>query len=129
MKKQQPAPRKPIIKFRMLAAGSAAVALLIAGPMLVVWKQVYINAASMKLEAMNDSLTQMQREIATLRLSCERLSATGRIESFARSVLQLDYPVSSQIEIVRTAAPQRGFMHGAFDFMALLKKTVSKDKS
>ena len=98
----QSAPRTPVLKVRLLIVVLGIVALLFAGPFSAVWKQVYFNKSSITLEKMADSLSSMDRRIGTMRLACERLSASDRIEKFARTNLGLDYPTPDRMVIVRT---------------------------
>ena len=83
-----------------MTTGLIVVAALIALPLLVVWKQAYISGASMRIERMNDTLSSMNREIATLRLRRDRLSTNERIESIAQTALNLEYPASDRITFV-----------------------------
>jgi hypothetical protein len=94
------APSAPLVRLRFMAAGLAVVVLLIAGPLLLVWKQAYISSTALRLEAMTDTLTVQNRQIAALRFRCEQLSRNERIEKFARTALRLEYPLSDRIVIV-----------------------------
>lgn len=119
---------QPIIKVRSVLGGIVVIGLLIAGPLLTVWKQVYINSTSMKLEALSDSLTVLNRQIAGLRMHCTQLSRNERIEQFARSVLHLDYLTSGQIEIVHVAN-RPSMRNGALnEFFAFIKKSITRDR-
>ena len=111
MRKQsaQETTRAPIIRMRSMALGMAALALLIAGPLLVVWKQAYVTSSSVRLEAMSDTLSALDKQIGALRLQSERLSSTERIEKFARTVLHLEYPSSDRISILPLEAKTGGF--------------------
>ena len=102
MKKQSQnkAASTPIIRMRFMVMGIGALALLIAGPLLMVWKQAYITSSSVRLEAMADTLSSLNKQIASLRLQSERLSSTERIEKYARTVLHLEYPSSDRISIL-----------------------------
>jgi len=64
----------PVVRLRPMATGLAVVVLLIAGPLLLVWKQAYITGTALRLEAMTDTLIVQNREIAALRFRCEQLS-------------------------------------------------------
>jgi hypothetical protein len=90
----------PLVRLRFMAAGLAVVVLLIAGPLLLVWKQAYISSTALRLEAMTDTLTVQNRQIAVLRFRCEQLSRNERIERVARTALRLEYPLSDRIVIV-----------------------------
>jgi cell division protein FtsL len=109
--------------------GIALVAVFTAGPLLMVWKQVYITSTSWNIEHMTDSLTVLNREIATLRLQCEHLSSNRRIEKIARRSFGLDYPSSDQIVIVRVPdkrlMAQTGWSHDLFVF---LRKSLFGDR-
>ena len=91
------------VRVRSMATGLIAVTALIALPLLVVWKQAFISGASMRIERMNDTLSSMNREIATLRLRRDRLSTNDRIESIAQRSLNLEYPASDRITFVSCA--------------------------
>jgi cell division protein FtsL len=84
-----------------MALGFLTVVVLITVPLLVVWKQAYIARTSAMLEKLTDTLSAQNREVARLRLQCENVSRTERIEAFARKALLLDYPATGQIVIVR----------------------------
>jgi cell division protein FtsL len=118
----------PIIRFRFVLVVVGAIALLIAGPLMMVWKQVYINTSSLKLDHAGDTLAILSRETAALKLTCEKLSSTGRIEQIAKSSLNLDYPSSSQIEIIEMTTKQERFFDPARRFLASLKKTILRDR-
>ncbi|NLE01309.1 MAG: hypothetical protein GX640_15695 [Fibrobacter sp.] len=119
---------EPVLRFRAIVIGIVFLLALIAGPMLAVWKQVYINNTSINLSKMNDTLRTLNKEVATLQFACERYSATERIETFAREVLNLEYPVSSQIVIV----PVNGFTENRSqknitrEILAVFKKSLGK---
>jgi len=90
----------PIVRVRLMALGIIALSILCAGPLLVVWKQAYIANTSMRIEAMTDTLSALSHRIAFLQMQHDRLAGNDRIESFARSVLQLDYPSSDRITVI-----------------------------
>lgn len=131
--KKQPVKRhsvKPIIRLRSMLLGVALLALLIAGPLLVVWKQVYITGTSLRMEKMSDSLVVLTREMTQLRLQGERLASTERIERIARHACSLDYPSSDQIVIV-TLPNKKETMPSALsrEFMAFLKRSLFGDRT
>jgi cell division protein FtsL len=74
---------------------------MIAGPLLMVWKQVYLTSASLKIDKLTDSIAVVTKEIATLRLKCEQLSSKERIEHIAQTALGLGYPSADRIVIVK----------------------------
>ncbi|NLG18329.1 MAG: hypothetical protein GX556_13435 [Fibrobacter sp.] len=129
-KRRDEAALKPIIRFRSMLLGVGLLAVLISGPLLAVWKQVYINNASLRMNSMADSLAVLKREEATLQLIVQRYSSTARIEQFAREALSLEYPVSKQIMIVRTQGKEGSlkFIYSPKELIAFLKKTFYGDK-
>lgn len=116
----------PVVKVRIILILLSVIAVIIAGPLLAVWKQVYINDLSIRLESMNDTIVSLNREIASLRITRERLSDPDRIESFARTALGLEYPSSSRIEIVRIDGKKtEDFFEKVY---AAIRKSVLRDK-
>lgn len=118
----------PIIRVRFMVSGVALLVALISGPLLAVWKQVYINNTSIQLSKMTDTLSVLKKEIATLQFSCERYSSTERIEKIAHDKLNLEYPVSSQIVIIQVEKQGSPDLHNASrEFLAFLRKTITGD--
>jgi cell division protein FtsL len=107
MKKKAVVVAAPIIKFRSLLFGIIIVAVVISGPLLLVYKQVYITSTSKTIEKTNDSLLQNNRMLAELQLRCERLASNDRIERIARKSLDLEYPGAEQIVIVKVPRSER----------------------
>ncbi|MBN1128344.1 MAG: cell division protein FtsL [Chitinispirillaceae bacterium] len=104
MKPSKRTRRASPVRIRPMFVALLVVAMLIAVPLLLVWKQAFITGASIKLEKMNDTLSAMNREIASLRMARERCADNERIEAIARSALALDYPSSDRITIVPAGA-------------------------
>ena len=92
--------RTPFGRLRLMFIGLIAILTLFALPLVIVWKQAYIAGASMRIEAMTDTISAMNRSIARLEVVCGRMSRNERIEAFARSVLNLEYPASDRITII-----------------------------
>ena len=111
----------PIFRFRSMLIGIVILAVVISGPLLLVWKQVYINSLSRKMEQTGDTLAVCAKEIASLRLKCEYLSSNERIERIARSSLGLEYPMSEQIVIVKVGGDRHfaaaGWTQGVLAFL------------
>jgi cell division protein FtsL len=119
----------PIFRLRSMILGIAIVSALITGPLLMVWKQVYITSTSLKLEKMSDSLAVYTKNIARLNLRAQRLSSNERIERIARSSLELDYPVSDQIVIVEVPhSRMKGICGWPQEFVAFIKKSLWGDR-
>jgi hypothetical protein len=117
----------PIIRIRFMVIGMVALALLIAGPLLLVWKQAYITSSSVTLEAMSDTLSALNKRIATFRLQSERLSSTERIEKYARTVLHLEYPSSDRISILSLDGKNDGSpLSGGLGLSAATDRPLSK---
>ncbi|MBN1576736.1 MAG: cell division protein FtsL [Chitinispirillaceae bacterium] len=120
---------RPVIRFRSILLTAAVVAVVIAGPLLMVWKQAYLTSASLQITKMTDSLNVLTREITTLRLRCERLSSKDRIEHIAQTALGLDYPAADRIVIVtipvETAVFKAGWTH---ELAAFIKKSLRGDR-
>ena len=129
-KRKEESMLKPIIRFRSMLLWVAMLSIMISGPLLAVWKQVYINNASIRMSAMADSLVVLKKEEATLRLMVQRYSSTARIEQFAREALSLEYPVSKQIVIVGTPEKSKNLkiLYSPKELLAFLKRTFYGDK-
>ena len=130
-KKRRSASRiRPLIRLRSMLGGTTVIAVLIAGPLLLVWKQVYLTSASIRLQRMTDSLSVLSREITTLRLRCERLSSKERIEYIAQTALGLEHPAAERIFIVKIPAGAAGHkMEWPREIVAFLKKSLRGDRS
>ena len=74
----------PVLRLRELAVGVAIIALLIAWPLLMVSRQIFITNLSVRESALADSLADVGRQCAAQRLYNEKLSSTARIESIMR---------------------------------------------
>jgi cell division protein FtsL len=99
-RRSKAAPRVPLVRVRPMAAVIVLIAAIIAIPLLLVWKQAFINSSSINLEKMSDTLSVMNKKIASLRLAGDRLSANDRMESIARDALGLEFPASDRIAII-----------------------------
>lgn len=120
----------PLLRVRPMLLWVTLVVLLISGPMLLVWKQVYISTASLGMDAKRKSLVSLQKEIATLKLSSNRLSSIERIESIARNNLGLDYPATSQVYVIHIPREQKGsVLSKTQDIVAFLRKVISGERS
>jgi cell division protein FtsL len=119
----------PIVRIRLMVTGLIVLVTIIACPLVIVWKQAYIASTSMRIEAMTDTVSAMNRTIASLRVVGERLSGNERIEAFARTALKLDYPGSDRIAIVPCDEEQKP-LNSAGGMRQLLaavqERTVSK---
>jgi cell division protein FtsL len=100
--------RSPLVKVRQMILVVGVIGAIFAVPLLLVWKQAYIRGSSVKLEAMADTLSTLDKETSLLRLRCERLSCTERIESVARASLGLEYPSSDRMSIISMDDTSKG---------------------
>jgi cell division protein FtsL len=118
----------PLVRVRFMAVVIAAVIIGIAGPLALVWKQAYIASASVRLEEMTDTVSALNREIATLQLLRDRLSSNERIERVARTLLGLEYPSSDRIAIIpiRGKDEKRGLAAGVVDLLAIVQGQGTK---
>ena len=122
------APAAPVLKLRQLAAGILFVVVLIIWPMFMVWKQIYITNVSMKESVLADSLIRLSKEAATLRMYNEKLAGTQRIESIVRAAVGLEYPTSAQIVVIRESRKDLGKQSGGSGFLAILRRTFSRER-
>lgn len=128
-KRKEKKESSPVIRVRLLGIGVMFLIALISGPLLAVWKQVYINNTSIQMNVLTDTISIKHKEIATLKFSCELYSSTERIEKIAKNSLNLEYPVSSQIVIVRMdkKKPNR-IGRTSRDILAYLRKSITGDR-
>jgi hypothetical protein len=72
---------------------------------------------------MADTVSTLNRQIATLQLLRDRLSSNERIERVARTLLGLDYPSSDRIAIipVREKNEKRGLVAGVGNILAFVQ--------
>jgi cell division protein FtsL len=129
LQKKRSAALFAVIRLRTVLLLLSVVAAAIAVPLYAVWRQVYITTTSIACRELNDSLSVLNREIQRQRLISERLSDNGRIETIARSSLGLEYPSSERIMIVSPAAPVRRPSIFDNEFFAILKRSITRDKS
>lgn len=116
---------QPLIRLRFMVIGLVLLILVIAGPLLVVTKQVYITDVSMRMNRLSDSLRVLHKEISTLQLTCEHLSANERIESFARTSIGLEYPTVNQMVIVKMGNGKNEFDAGGVDkVLGVIKRSL-----
>jgi cell division protein FtsL len=118
------AERQPVVRMRSVLAGLCVLVVCMAVPLVLVWKQSYINQVSLRLEGKAGALAAVNREITSLGLECGRLSSTARIERIARQK-GLEYPTSGQLEVLEVRAPRQG----GGGFLARVKKTFFGEKA
>lgn len=129
MKKKESKVKSPVVRLRFMLIGIVLLVAAMSGPLLLVWKQSHINQVSIELENMNDTLEALDREIASLRLECEKLSSTARIERLAREALSLDYPSSDQIVIIDGGEVGQGLEGSGIDrLFAWVRRSISGER-
>ena len=114
--------------FKYIITVAVLIALVIILPLSLVWKQVYITRVSMQYDSLKDSLAVCNREIASLSIRAEKLSGTERIEAIAKEWLQLDYPLSPEIVVVRPEKKQGKRFALKSTFWTVLRKSLTAGK-
>ncbi len=97
-------------------------------PLSMVWKQVYITNISKQHHALQESLSDLQKEVTALTFTAENLAGTRRIESIARESLGLDYPSSKEIVVVRPEKKKEKASLLNSPFWTVLKKSITPEK-
>ena len=92
---------QPVMKVRLMIIAIAAVSLLTAGPLLSVWKQVYVKDSAVQREHMIDSLRVLSKRVESLQTKVSKLSEDTRIELLAKETFGLQYPSADQIQIIQ----------------------------
>lgn len=129
MKKNKKNKSTPLLRFRPMLIGIILVLMMISGPLILVWKQVYINSASLQMDSMKKELKLLEKEITTLEMSCNRFSSTDRIERIARQKLEMVYPTTNQIYIVHIPSNKKaGVFSTTQDIVAFFRKIITGEK-
>lgn len=97
-------------------------------PLGLVWKQVYITRLSLKYDSLKAKTMVLNKEMVALNLEIKQLSNTERIENIARNSLDLNYPTSQEIIIVRSEKKKNKRLMLRSPFWALLKKSIELEK-
>ena len=116
----------PVLRLRLIALGVAAMAVIVAGPLLSVRKQVYLRDLAIRRESLADSLKSAERAAAGLTVELRTLASAPRLERIARSRLQMDYPTSDQIVIVERRTQPAATGGG---FVKLLKRSLGQSRN
>jgi hypothetical protein len=98
-----------------------------AGPLVLVWKQSYINQVSIRLESRADTLKAMNGQITSLKLESGRLSAPGRIERMA-AARGFEYPSSNSMEVLAAGPAGQWREKGISGILARVKYAVLGEK-
>ena len=117
----------PLANFLLIATLCVVVVVML--PLSIVWKQVYITKTSQYQNDLRDSLSVLQKKLTTLTIKAEQLSSVERVEEIAKVFLELDYPVSKNIVILRprTINKKRKFVVKS-PFWTVLKKSIAPEK-
>ncbi|KMQ53043.1 hypothetical protein CHISP_0264 [Chitinispirillum alkaliphilum] len=107
-----------VFKMRHMLIMVSLLSVVLAVPFIMVWKQAYINTSSLRIDAMSDTLSVLNREIAYLRLQCEHLASNRRIETIARDALGLEYPESHQIILLPVNTGRKNTLHSIGSFFS-----------
>jgi cell division protein FtsL len=117
----------PVLRLRMMLIGLCVLVVCMAGPLVLVWKQSYINQASIRLESKAEALAAQNREITALRLECGRLSATPRIERMAKE-RGFEYPPSSRMVVLDVKPARKSSESGVGGFFARVLGFVLRER-
>jgi cell division protein FtsL len=120
--------RAPLLRVRHLAGIAVAITLMVAIPLGIVWKQVYITQTSVRHDRLSDSLAILGKQMAQLRLNVEKLSSTSRIESLARECLGLEYPTANQIVIIKQRQNRPQPSAGEGSYIAILRRSITRER-
>ena len=104
---------QPVVRLRSMLTGLCVLVVCLAGPLILVWKQSYINQVSMRLEAQAETLASLNRDIRALELESGRLSSPARIERIAHA-RGLEYPPLGRLEVLEVDASRHKLGIGAF---------------
>jgi cell division protein FtsL len=118
----------PVLKLRFVVIGSLVVMAAIAGPLLMIRKQVYVRNLAIRREQLADSLSVYSREAARLTIVAKQLSSPQRLEQIARDKLGMEYPSSAQITIVQPRAPSKARFLDAAGFFAFLRRSLAQSR-
>jgi cell division protein FtsL len=119
----------PLIRVRPMLLWITLILVMISGPLLLVWKQVYISTTSIRMDAERDSLAVFQKEIANLKLIRNRLASTERIEHIGRDFLGLEYPATSQIYVIHIPQEHKSSVFSKTqDLVAFLRKVIAGER-
>jgi hypothetical protein len=78
-------------------------------------------------QALADNCAQAKNEIMQLRLACETLAHTERIQNIARA-RGLQYPAASQIVIINSPENKPGRTGMVDQFLVLVRRSLSQPK-
>ena len=80
-------------------------AVFIGLPLLQVWKQSYITTISLKQQQLKDSCVIISQKIYQVSAEITSLSKNERIEKIAQTKLNLQYPKTSDIIVLKSELP------------------------
>jgi cell division protein FtsL len=123
----RPGGLRPVIRLRIALVAVCTVACAIAGPLLMVRKQVHLRNLAIRRERLADSLHVCNREVGELVLRVQALTAPQRIEHVARDRLGMDYPSPSRVVIVETRS-QRPARAGR-GILMLLRRALKQERN
>lgn len=98
-------------------------------PLTMVWKEVTVTKVSAKHDALLDSVATLSKEVTAMKILTSRLSGTERIESVAREKLNLEYPTSKQIVILRPQKKDIEPFYKKMPLWAVLRKSLVPEES
>jgi hypothetical protein len=116
---------QPVVRLRSMFIGLCVLVGSIAVPLVLVWKQSFVNQVSIRLEYKADTLASLRREITSLELECGRLSSPARVERLARA-RGFEYPVSGQLEVLEVKMPRQNKNRWVGEIFAYVKQIFSR---
>jgi cell division protein FtsL len=129
-KREKKSQNAPLVRVRPMLLWIALIVIMISGPLMLVWKQVYISSTSVHMDTKRKTLATLQKEITTFKFASNKLSSTERIEHIARSSLGLEYPATSQIYVIHIPREQKNtVLSKTQDLVAFIRKVISGERS
>ncbi|MDD5676329.1 MAG: hypothetical protein PHC61_19305 [Chitinivibrionales bacterium] len=113
---------------RILAIIVAVLGTVMALPLFIVWKQVFVTECALRTQALSDSCAAARGEIIRLQYAVETLSRTERIETIARE-RGLQYPAASHIVFVNQAPPPKNKEPNNVEaFLVLVRRSLAHSR-
>ncbi len=93
-----------VVKVRVVLAGCIAMAIIIALPLFIVWKQSQLSHCILERKELADSLGVLRRDAMKLSIAMNSLEMTHRIQRFAQDVGDMDFPKTNRMLVVNMDA-------------------------
>ncbi len=86
---------------------------------------MYITTVSLNYDSLEDSIAVLNKEVVELSLIAKKLSNPKRIENIVKKSLELDYPSSNEIVIVRPEKKKLTNLFWDSHFWLIIKKSLT----